>query len=226
MLKLLDELKQVDAVAYFDPDIVVKCRWSFYNEWMSHGVALVHEVVSNDMPPTHPLRLGWQSVIRACNKKITRSLTSYLNAGFCGVSRANVSFLTTWIEILNCGINTFGLDPEKLSMNDRSHLFHVGDQDALNIAAMCTEVEISEMGPEGMDFAGGGWTMAHAAGSVKPWKKNYLLSAIRGHVPTSCDKNFWENASSPISIYLDSTIKIQQTCIRMASFVGRFYRRY
>jgi hypothetical protein len=227
MLKLLDgPARDADAIAFFDPDIVTKCTWKFYERWMSMGVALVHEIVCNDMPDSHPLRLGWKEVIQKCNRKITRSTNSYINAGFCGVSRKNIEFLETWSEILACAVKFFDLDPTKFSRGDRSHLFHFGDQDAMNIAVMCSESPISEMGPEGMDFTHGGWTMAHAAGSVKPWKKNFMLHSLKGNAPSSTDRAFWVNAAFPVPAFLDGTIRIKQTCILFASFIGRFYRRY
>jgi hypothetical protein len=227
MLALWNGLaKEADAIAYFDPDIVIKCNWKFYEKWMSRGVALVHEIVSNDMPDSHPLRLGWREVIENCNRKVTRVTSSYINSGFCGVTKGNIEFIKTWSDIINNAIKFFGLEPKQLIIGDRSHLFHNADQDALNIAVMCSESSISEMGPEGMDFTCGGWTMAHAAGSSKPWQKNYILHSLKGNAPTSTDRAFWKNASFPVPAYLESTIKLKQTSIMVASFVGRFYRRY
>ena len=59
------------------------------------------------------------------------------------------------------------------------------------------------MGQDGMDFqfGGGGYVMSHAAGGVKPWKKNYVLSALNGIKPSIADKAFWQNASSPINAH-------------------------
>ena len=44
MLSVFRELSPgCEALAYFDPDIVVKCRWSFYEDWLSRGLALLTE---------------------------------------------------------------------------------------------------------------------------------------------------------------------------------------
>src|SRR6187402_1067971 len=91
MLRLLDgPASDAAGIVYFDPDIVVKCKWSFFETWLSFGVAVVHEVISNDMPASHPIRLGWKQLIESTNRKVTFELRSYLNGGFVGVSRKNI----------------------------------------------------------------------------------------------------------------------------------------
>jgi len=217
---------EVEGIAYFDPDIIVKCKWEFYEKWMDYGVALVHEVTSNDMPASHPVRKGWEEVAEKCNLGINRSLTSYINSGFCGVSKKNYEFLVLWSFLTEVAIKDYRVDATQFMPNDRTHLFFACDQDALNVAAMCTSAELSEIGPEGMDFTYGGWTMSHAIGSPKPWKKKFLLSALKGEPPSLADKGFWQNAETPIPAYSSFLVKNKQMQISMASFLGRFYRKY
>jgi len=220
-----DFAKDAGAIAYFDPDIVIKCRWEFYESWMSHGVALVHEVVSNDMPPSHPIRLEWKKIIESCNRQQTREIYSYINAGFCGVSKENVEFIEVWADILDCAIQKYKPDVKRLTSFDKTSPFCFFDQDALNVAAMCCESPISEIGPEGMDFIHGGWTMSHAVGAPKPWKKRFLLSALKGNSPSLPDKAFWLYANGPIQNNSSIKIKVKRASISVASFIGRFYRR-
>jgi hypothetical protein len=218
--------KDAESLAYFDPDIVIKCRWSFYENWMSHGVALVHEITSNDMPSSHPIRLEWEKVIMKENKKITHQPSSYINGGFCGVSKQNFNFLKIWSEIIASAIKDFKPNPTQFMTFDRTYPFFSVDQDALNVTAMCTETCISEIGPEGMDLIYGGWTMSHAVGSPKPWRKSFFIFALKGKPPSLAEKAYWLNIYGPIKCHNLVTVKIKQVSILLATFIGRFYSRY
>jgi hypothetical protein len=228
MLQLLtDTAKDSEAIAYFDPDITIKCKWGFFEKWMSHGVALVHEITANDMPPTHPIRQEWEKVICLSNKNKSRELYSYINAGFCGVSRQNLEFLQVWQEIFDTGIKFFKIDTKQLAhQNDRTQIFYAQDQDSLNMAAMCSKSPISEIGPEAMDFIHGGWVMSHAVGSPKPWKKNFLLYMLKGISPSLADKAYWRNVLGPIRCHNPMKVRFKKTNILVASFLGRFYTKY
>lgn len=218
--------KDADVMVYFDPDIVIKCKWTFYEKWTSYGIALVHEAISNDMPPTHPIRLEWEKVIKTCNMRVTRQLYSYINGGFCGVSRQYSGFLKVWAGIMNSAIQHYGLEPAKFMPSDRTNIFYASDQDALNIAAMCCEVPISEVGPEGMDFIHGGWLMSHAVGSQhKPWRKKFILEALKGNSPSLAERGFWKNVKGPVMSFPTNQIKLRRLSILIAAFIGRFYRR-
>jgi hypothetical protein len=213
------------AIAYFDPDIVIRCKWSFFETWMSYGVSLVHEISSNDMPPTHPIRLAWNKVIEKANLAPTRKLHSYINGGFCGVAKKYKEFLEVWIAITNTAIAHFKLTPGQWAHSyDRTYAFYAQDQDALNITAMCSQSPISEMGPEGMDFIHGGWTMSHAVGSPKPWKKKFVASALKGRPPSLVDRAYWSNALGPINVYSAQKVSVKKMSISLSAFIGRFYR--
>jgi hypothetical protein len=54
------------------------------------------------------------------------------------------------------------------------------DQDLLNIVAMTTDVPLTTLGPDGMDFVPGGYVMSHAVNSPKPWGRSYLKVALTG----------------------------------------------
>src|SRR5437016_5075011 len=47
------------SLFYFDPDITVKCRWTFFEEWVHAGVALAADV-NPIMPRNHPVRYSWK----------------------------------------------------------------------------------------------------------------------------------------------------------------------
>ena len=226
MLKLFDgPAKDSQFLTYFDPDIVNLCKWEFYEQWMSYGVAMVHEIVSNDMPDTHPSRMQWKKVIQLLKMKQQREIHSYINAGFCGVSIKNIEFLQVWSRVVKIAIDEFKMDPAIFIANDRTTPFYCIDQDAFNSAAMCCESPISEMGPEAMDFMPAGWTMSHAAGWPKPWNQNFILSALKGNPPSRPHKHFWNQTLSPINLFSRSMKALKKADIFIAVIIGRFYSR-
>jgi len=225
MLALMEGIaKEANGIMYFDPDIVIKCRWSFFEKWITFGVGLVHEIVNHDMAPSHPMRQMWNEIIEQSGRKVTRNLYSYINAGFCGVSRLHLEFVKTWIDIIDVAVKYHKFDPRVMDIDDKTSIF-CSDQDGLNITAMCSGSPISEMGPHAMDFIYGGSTMSHANKSPKPWKKKFILSALDGVVPSMQEKEFWVYASSPIPVYSKSKIKSKRISIAFANFIGRFYKR-
>ncbi len=225
MLTLLaGPAKDSEGLAYFDPDIVIKCEWNFFEHWMNWGIALVHDETFNDMPATHPIRRGWGKLIKNSNRKIESNINSYINAGFCGLNKTHVEFLKIWSEFIELAFSDYGHQRNKFVGLEKSNLFFYCDQNALNIAAMCSPM-ISEIGPEGMDFIGGGRTMSHATGNPKPWNKNFIASALKGIPPTQPERNYWRNALRPIAPYKKSRLKFKRRCIKIAALIGRFYRR-
>ncbi len=217
--------KNADSLSYFDPDIVVKCKWSFFEKWMTYGVGLVHEIIANDMPTTHPIRKMWEEVIVKAGFNLTHQLQSYINAGYCGVSKNNVEYLHVWKKIMDIGSEHFNLAVDKFMPTDRTDPFFAADQDAMNIAAMCCQSPISELGPEGMDFIHGGWTMSHAVGSPKPWEKSYLASILVGRVPSLQDTAYWKNVDGPIHSFSPFLVKKKRLSMKIASIIGRIYHK-
>ena len=216
----------VTGILYFDPDIVNKCSWKYYEQWITYGVALVHEIVWNDMPPSHPKRHQWATVASGLGYQIKNKLNSQINAGFIGVASDKLGFIQMWNNLITHAVQNFKFDMTKLAQHpDNNNLFSAGDQDLLNLTAMCTNEDLSEFGPEGMDFISGGWPMSHATGSPKPWKKNFIMSALNGKPPTLADKAYWKNVNGPVNCYKPIKIKFKRFCIVGAAFIGRFYAR-
>ena len=217
--------KNATSLAYFDPDIVIKCRWSFYEKWMTFGVSVVHEITANDMSTTHPIRRMWEEIFSKSGKRIHHHLNSYVNGGFCGINKNYIDFIYLWKWFMDLGISEYNLAPDKFLPTDRTDPFFATDQDTLNMALMCTESPISELGPEGMDFTHGGWTMSHALGNPKPWRKKYILAALKGSTTTLADAAYWSFADGPIKAFSQNTIKIKRLSIKVASVIGRFYQK-
>jgi len=224
MLDLMNQVAPLSkSIAYFDPDIVVRCRWGFFEEWMEYGVSMVHEIVSQDMPPNHPTRKQWEKIIIECEKLVTRSLNSYINCGFCGVSRQNIEFLELWDYYINKAITIYKQDESLFATFDRTSAFWSIDQDTFNMAAMSSNSPISEMGPEAMDFVSAGWTMSHAVGPQKPWSKNFVLSALKGLSPSMPEKQYWVYANNGIKTISNIRFNVKKLSISFASFISRFY---
>ena len=101
-----------------------------------------------------------------------------------------------------------GMDDNYFSKKiDQLSLFPVGDQDALNIAAMCCQSPVSDFGPEGMDFIYGGWLMSHATGKPKPWRSQFIKQALQGKKISLAEKNYWLYAIGIINCYQQNVIK-------------------
>jgi hypothetical protein len=218
--------QKVDGMFYFDPDIVIKCQFLFYERWIQQGVALVHEITANDMPDNNPIRGFWKNIIEENDEKVNHQITSYINAGFFGLNKDHIHFLKMFLKFQHLAEVRYKVNLHTFDMTNRTDPFFANDQDVLNIAAMCTTSPLSEMGPEGMDFIHGGFTMSHATGNPKPWKKNFIISGLKGNPPTLADKAFWNNVGLPIKSLGNNKNTIKNLSIKTASFLGRFYRKY
>lgn len=227
MLQLWDgPAKNIDKMFYFDPDIVIKCNWNFFENWVENGVALVHEITANDMTINNPIRGMWAKIINENEGRVINSLTSYSNAGFFGLNKRHITFIQNFSKFIFLAKEKYDVDLNVFHFTNRADPFFAKDQDVMNIAAMCSAVPLSEMGPEAMDFIHGGFTMSHAIGGPKPWKKKFILSALKGSPPSLAEKAFWKNVGLPIKTFSTRTKKNKSLSIKAASFIGRFYRKY
>jgi len=227
---------QLDPTAarlfYFDPDIVVRARWSFFEEWTDYGVALVEDV-NSPLPETHPRRGAWRRALGRQHRGVRRESAHYVNGGFVGLAGSDRGFLDEWREAMALvGTEIGGLEGSMFSFGatrpDRQspdYAFSKTDQDALNIALMTGLQPLSVMGAEGMDFRPGGWTMSHALGPDKPWRRNYLRAALAGRAPSPADREFWRQAAGPIAIFSPLTLAVRRLALAVAVFLGRWYRR-
>ena len=193
-----------ESFFYFDPDITVMARWSFFEEWILAGVALCADI-NPSMPANHPIRNAWKRFYQQRGFTFRRDPEIYFNGGFFGLRREQLDFQTCWqrLQVLMAPeIN--GL--QNVNVRDRTFLFNKTDQDAMNIAAMATESEISPMGQDGMDFqhGGGGYVMSHALGDRKPWRKDFIQNLfLHGGSPSRADKTFSIRNFSDSIVFID-----------------------
>lgn len=226
METIFESNPDIEQLTYFDPDIVLRVKWSFVTRWIKHGVAVVQEGALPIMPSSHPIRLELVEFGRAMGLEVSRRLEIYFNAGFCGVSRDRRQFLLLWRKILDEYFKVgAGRDRNKFSGGEIYEIFHMPDQDALNLAAMCFSGDISAIGPEGMDFWPSGWVMSHATGSQKPWKKSYIFRALAGFPASRADKEYWRFASGLVCSHPYWLVGYKRASLKIAGLIGRFYAR-
>jgi hypothetical protein len=233
LLQVWNDLQpDAEQLFYFDPDIVIRARWSFFQEWADYGVALVEDV-NSPMPESHPRRAAWRRCLQQRQQLVRRETSSYLNGGFIGLGRAQQGFLHEWRaamaivdqEIGGLEHSMFSFGATRPDRESPTYPFNKTDQDALNIAVMTAAQPISVMGGEAMDFRPGGWTMSHALGAEKPWRKHYLRAALAGRAPSAADREFWRHTAGPMAVFSSATRRFRRWSLRLASLIGRFYRR-
>jgi len=212
-----------NALFYFDPDIVIKCAWGFFEEWVDCGVALCEDV-NSPMPSSHPIRHVWRRFCEKIGVPLLRDLDCYVSGGFLGLRKDRTALLDTWKFLID-GLEEEIGDLKYLGYGGRPFAFYNGDQDVLNMTLMSSHEPVSLIGREGMDFRPGGYTMSHAAGGVKPWRKRLLASALGGFPPTLADKEYWQNVAWPIRLYSGAVQCWHRWNLVVGSAVGRFIRR-
>jgi hypothetical protein len=213
------------SIWYFDPDITVRCAWSFFEMWVRHGVCLCQEIAMGTMPSRHPIRCEWMRLASEAGWGEPRiQQERYYNSGFVGLDIEHRGFLTQWIEAIRLA-NHSGVAPTQFQKGNRAQVFYTIDQDTLNIATMYADVPFTTIGPEGMGFVSGGFTMYHSVGPGKAWRKKFLRASLEGMPPSAGDKHFLATADGPLHPYSAWALKTMRLRAGLAAFLGRFYRR-
>ena len=132
MLTLLNEvITDVTVLYYFDPDIIIKTEWNFFERWADCGVAVVHEILYNDMPPTHPIRYAWKHLIMSAGKPVVRDMHSYVNGGFLGLHIRHKAFLETWKALMELVVQKHKVDLNQWHTASKIDPFCLPDQDLM-----------------------------------------------------------------------------------------------
>lgn len=224
MVKLLDnEASDCTYLWYFDPDIYLLTKWSYFAEWQRHGVALCEDVLYHPLPENNLLRKQWTEIASKMGLHNPHPITQHFNGGMVGVPVSCRSFLDLWKRIMD-GTAALGYDLKRMLATTREMPLHATDQDALNIAAMYTGCPLATLGPEAMGFVSGGFAMYHAI-VRKPWRGSILRSALAGDPPSNAIKQFFNHVSSPIQAYTPKQLRKKRLACAAAGFIGRFYRR-
>jgi len=214
-----------EYIWYFDPDITVRCKWSFYERWVKFGVCLCQEVTLGVMASDHPIRCEWMEHAQVAGwAEPVRRQERYYNGGFIGMHVENREFLDTWIAA-NRLANSVGVDPANIKQGKPGDTFFSTDQDTLNMSTMYSKAPLTTLGPEGMGFVDGGFTMYHTVGAAKPWRRKFLRDVLQGRLPWNGDKHFLECADGPIHPYTHGELIKLRMAVNWATFIGRFYHR-
>jgi hypothetical protein len=225
MLNLIRRGVATKLLWYFDPDITVQCSWGFMRKWAECGVSICSDITNGYMPEKHPLRCMWEDVARNAGwGPPVAAQTRYFNSGFVGLDIAYVSFVERWKRAIEIAVEK-GADLRNFMLGTREDVYYVVDQDSFNLATMYAIEPISAIGPEGMGFIHGGFTMFHSVGSPKPWNKGHVLSALRGITTSRADKHFLACASAPIRLYSPGKFRVMLLGASAGALIGRFYGR-
>jgi hypothetical protein len=221
MLDILEnKAPTLEKLFFLDCDIIVKCRYSYFEEWAEFGVALCEDVGS-PLPVSHPLRFQWKQFFAPHGLTVHNRDHYYVNGGFTGLKRAHKDFLSTWSLVQNL-MRSELKELKSVGHKDRTNPFNRTDQDALNIAKDITDLPLSIADGTAMDLSNFGYIMSHAVGQEKPWTKNYLKFVIQhGQRPTMTDKLFMQHTKTPLSIYTNSEFFWKNLNLKMANMFSR-----
>ena len=216
---------QADAVAYLDPDLVVKCAWAAVEGWFTaDGIALVEDVQAS-LPSFRARRQRWQAFFAAHGETQRRTLAHYYNSGFVAVPRARLDDIRAWQRICERVVAETGAEPRQRKAGGPEHLFHSTDEDALNFALTLGRTRLDTHGPEAMDFIPGGHHLSHAVGAAKPWQGRHLRSALRGTPPTVASAWYYHFAAGPLVPFPALKLARRRLSMSLATVLGRLYRR-
>lgn len=233
MIQLLcGPAKRADALFYFDPDVVINAFWSSFEDWVNCGIALCEDV-NSPLQEHHPRRVSWRQYFSKYNIDLYYKSSIYVNGGFIGITKDRVEFLFVWQTLQEKmapaigGLNRSSLAGLPLPEEAQGFFapFSKTDQDALNATIEAWNGPVSFVGKEGMGFKLGTVVIPHALGQPKPWNTNYLLQALKGHPPRVVDRAYWNYSKGVVNTHSPFWVWLQKLLIKIAAFIGRFYRR-
>ncbi|MDD5350268.1 MAG: hypothetical protein PHQ12_08670 [Chthoniobacteraceae bacterium] len=234
MLRVLEaESPDCAGLFYMDPDVIVDRAWRFFEDWVTCGVA-VCEDVNSPFAAQDPRRVGWRRFFAERGVALHPGFAEYANGGVVGVRREEVAFLRLWKRMQDLLWEALGGDGFAgigggRPMEGRSGFadcFDKTDQDVLNAALEAAGVPVSFVNRQAMGFAPGLAWLPHALGPSKPWGRDYVREALRGVPPRAVDKAFWLWAErGPVRVFAPAVLRRQRACLRVASALGRVFRR-
>lgn len=207
---------------FFDSDVVINTRMTFFGEWLTHGVAVCGDV-NFPFHRSHPHRKTWAGYAKAAGHEILNEMDGYYNSGFLGWTADTQGFIDDWNDAFAMMAPHSG-DMTKFRVYDRSYPVKTTNQDSLNLALMITDQPYSLLGPEAMGFVPGLKLMYHPIGP-KPWRRNFFLDFFRGRPPRESDVIYWKNVNgSELAPFSSLKVKLKVFSSKFFRFTGRFYK--
>jgi hypothetical protein len=208
---------------FFDSDIILINRMSFFGEWIRQGVAICEDI-NYDMSSNHPIRKQWIELAKYNNYVINDIPSRYYNSGFLGWTKETIPFISDWNNCSKILMEVAG-DLKQFRVNDRTNVVLSANQDSLNMAVMITNSGVSTIGPEAMGFNYGLPLMLHPLGP-KPWDINFLINFFKGKPPRHADIEFWKNVNSnELKPYKTLYVKRKIFFIKTFKVLSRFYSK-
>lgn len=224
--KMYDFYSLANAWFYFDPDIIITSKWSFYEEWVKSGVCLCQDSNYTLVHWNHPWRNRWRNDFSFLLVDVDKSLNFYINSGFIGVDKSNFSIIDFWIKVNDLYIDLG--HPIDFFDKENGQGPYKGDQDVLNATmTLRSDLSYSIIGKEGMAFDFPLTFMAHAidASGQKPWNKKYIKNALKGIKPSISDELFLMHSFSPINIYSKKQFLFRKLLIKIAKLINRLWKK-
>ena len=214
-----------DATEYFffDSDIIINKRMSFYGEWVEEGVGICGDV-NFDFDPNHPIRKKWAKLAEAQGVPVRNEIHGFYNSGFLAWKQEHKQFIADWNRAFSILEPKSG-DMKQFRVYDRTAVVQSTNQDSFNLAMMITEVPISTIGPEAMGFINGIQLMFHPIGP-KPWNREFGKDFLGGSAPRQSDVHFWRHINGPVlqPVPVAKADRMYKYC-RALRWMGRFYHR-
>jgi hypothetical protein len=239
MLEVASRRPEVTHIVYFDPDLVVKCGWSFVARWCREKIAAVADE-NWFMPRSSPIRAQWRDLaerlqVRGAEGVEQGALDLYCNAGFVGLPIRFKGFLELWADLIDSVLREGTIEEQRLVSREGAETVGVSDgrmgsvkqidQELFNVALMEFEDRLSLMGPEAMDFASGGRIFSHATGSPKPWNRDYIRMALRGYPPSKRDLEVLRKGAGQLSLVSDGVHRRRLVAYRLARVMGSVIKK-
>lgn len=224
MQQIFDEINpDLQVLFYFDADILVNCAWANFERWVRHGVVLVLDMAETYMPAQHAFRREWSAMAERCGRT-SRAVNGYVNGGCVGLSRAHIEIVRVWGALM-ARLHSEGLDMRKIVAPDGMPEYAKMDQDILNAAVMATDVPLSLLGVEAMDIFPSANIMTHYMIFSKPWRRRYIVDALKGFPPSRNEWYFWNLVNNPVQSMTPSELRAARRRLKIARLIGHVRRR-
>ena len=225
MKKVYQEYTDANGYFYFDPDILILAKWTFFENWLNSGVALCQDICYDMMHYNHPWRNQWRKDFKQYDQGTSQFWNYYVNSGAIGVDSKTFKIIDSWIMFTE----TYKKNDLPITYFNQEDTLspYKGDQDVLNaVLTLNEDIPISVIGKEAMGFAYPISIMVHAiGGDEKPWKMNYLKTAIKGKAAIVADNYFFDFYNGRIKLYSTFKLNRRKLALMTSKLINGFWKK-